>query len=202
MKNKKNITQKKLVAQSPQYNDKELVKKLKQNKKHFELVYKQYYRMIVNYFKKRVNNASISEDLASEVFEKAMNAIDDFKWQGVSLSVWLFRIARNRLTDYYRKVGKVGKDMSLTEIENLFEDEEVSISDEVEQEENDRVLFDALREFKEDEQYLIYYKFFEDLSNKEIAQIVKISESNVGTKLYRIRKKLKKYLNRNPVFER
>jgi RNA polymerase sigma factor (sigma-70 family) len=67
--------------------------------------------------------------------------------------------------------------------------------------EEENVLYNMLREFNEKEQYLLYYKFFEDLTNKEISKIVGISESNVGTKLYRIRKKLKIILQSNSIFK-
>lgn len=176
--------------------DKDVIDLLKKDRKNFARVYKEYYAKIANYFKKRISDKSLAEDFASEVFEKAMKAMDDFKWQGVSISVWLFKIARNLLTDYYRRIGRYGHDVSLTEIEDLFEDDETEIDIKLEEEEDVFVLFDALREFREVDQYLLYYKFFEDLSNKEIAQITGFAESNVGTRLYRIRKKLKKILEK------
>jgi len=150
--------------------------------------------------KKRMHSHAQSEDLASEVFEKAYKAIDDFRWQGISLSAWIFRIARNLLTDYYRKTGKDGRSISLTEIEDLFEDEEVSLFSDYARSEEDLALYDALREFNELDQHLIYYKFFEDLSNKEIASLTGLAESNVGTRLYRIRGKLKMILSKSKPF--
>lgn len=180
--------------------EKELVKLIKKDKAYFGKVYEQYYRLILNYLKKRMHSYAQSEDLASEVFEKAYRAIDDFRWQGISLSAWIFRIARNLLTDYYRKVGKGANDISLTEIEDLFEDEEVSLFVEYARSEEDLALYDALREFNELDQHLIYYKFFEDLSNKEIATITGLAESNVGTRLYRIRRKLKHLLAQTKPF--
>jgi len=51
-------------------------------------------------------------------------------------------------------------------------------------------LFESISELSEKDQYLIYYKFFEELSNKQIAKITGYSETNIGTKLHRIRKKL------------
>ena len=180
--------------------EQELIGRIKRDKKNFSIVYKQYHRVVLHYIKRRINNKAICEDLASEVFEKAFKAIDDFKWQGVSLSAWIFRIARNLLTDYYRKVGKFGKEVSLSEIEDLFEDPEVSLHSDLVQSEEEIALYDAIREFNEEDQYLIYYKFFEDLSNKEIAKITGLAETNVGTRLYRIRKKLRKIFKKKGIF--
>jgi RNA polymerase sigma factor (sigma-70 family) len=94
--------------------DKELLKLVKKEKSFFGEVYKRYYKKIFNYIRRRVKSKSICEDLTSEVFEKAYNAIDDFKWQGISISAWLFRIAKNLLTDYYRKSGRIGEIISLS----------------------------------------------------------------------------------------
>lgn len=180
--------------------EQELIKKIQKDKKHFGKIYEEYFRMVVNYFRKRMNNKALSEDLASEVFEKAYRAVDDFKWQGVSLSAWIFRIARNLLTDYYRKVGKVGETVSLAEIGDFFEDNTVSLHLDLVQDEEEMALYNAIREFREEDQFLIYYKFFEDLSNKEIATITGLNESNVGTRLYRIRNKLREILKKRGIF--
>lgn len=181
--------------------DKELLKLVKKEKSFFGEVYKRYYKKIFNYIRRRVESKSICEDLTSEVFEKAYNAIDDFKWQGISISAWLFRIAKNLLTDYYRKSGRIGEIISLSEIESFLEGNERSLYSDYIKDEEENVLYNTLREFNEKEQYLLYYKFFEDLTNKEISKIVGISESNVGTKLYRIRKKLKIILQSSNIFK-
>lgn len=169
----------------------ELLRSIQKDKKNFSKLYEEYFQLVHNYLRKRMHNKSLSEDLASEVFEKAYRAIGDFRWQGISLSAWIFRIARNLLTDYYRKSTKRKRTISLTEIEEMFEDTSVSLYADYARGEEERVLYDALREFKELDQHLIYYKFFEDLSNKEIAKITGLAESNVGTRLYRIRRKIK-----------
>lgn len=180
--------------------EKELFNLVRKDKKNFGKVYQKYYKLVLNYIRNRISNKAIGEDLASEVFEKALKAIDDFKWQGVSLSAWIFRIARNLLTDYYRKVGRTGENISLTEIENLFEDVEANQYLDFIRDEENRALYDTIRDFKEKDQYLIYYKFFEELKNKEISRITGLSESNVGTRLYRIRKKLRVILKKKKIF--
>src|SRR4030066_1527641 len=86
--------------------DKDLEKKLIENaradKQKFEPLYKNYKDKIQKFFYYKTSDNFISEDLTSKVFEKALNGLDNFQWQGVSFSAWLFRIARNTLIDYYR----------------------------------------------------------------------------------------------------
>lgn len=180
--------------------DKKLIESIKKDKKNFEKLFSKFYDQIHYYIRKRISNKSIAEDLACEVFEKAFTSIDDFQWQGVSISSWIYRIARNLLTDHYRKIGRKGEDISLTEIQDLFKDEKISAGSAMAKQEEELALYNALREFKEIDQYLIYYKFFEGLSNIDIAEITGLSESNVGTRLYRIRKKIRKMLKNKELF--
>ena len=177
--------------------ERKLLEEVKKNKKEFDKIYSKYYKVVLNYIRSRTSDKLISEDLTSEVFLKVYRAIDDFKWQGISISSWIFRITRNLLTDYYRKVGRQGKTLSLTEIENLFEDADAKDFVDFTSDKEQVELYNAIREFSEQDQYLIYYKFVEELSNKEIAKLTDLAESNVGTRLYRIRKKLRGILEKS-----
>lgn len=144
-----------------------------------------------------MTNQTVAEDLTSEVFEKVLISLSDFRWQGITVSAWIFKIARNHIIDYYRKSDKYKGDKSLEEVINFVESKIPSVDIEAEADEEEVELYDALRELDEEEQYLIYYKFFEELSNKQIADIIDLSETNVGTKLHRTRRKLQKIIQKN-----
>jgi len=58
-------------------------------------------------------------------------------------------------------------------------------------------LFNAIGELEETDQYLVYYKFFESMSNREISKITGLTETNIGTKLFRIRKKIGKIIKKS-----
>lgn len=133
--------------------------------------------------------------MAAEVFEKIFKTIDDFQWQGINISAWIFRIARNHLIDYYRKQNKYKNDKSFDEIINLVESTLPSAELEMELDDENVLLFKAIKELDDDDQYLIYYKFFEEMSNSKIAEVTELTETNIGTKLHRIRKKLGRLIN-------
>ncbi len=163
----------------------------------FEEVYNSTNKKIFNYIKKRVANKEDAEDLTSIVYEKVYKNIHDFKWQGVNIESWIFTIAKNSIIDYHRKNAKY-KDS--VRVENLnftspSSPKELLIS--LLDMEDERDLYIAIGSLKEDDQYLLYYKYFEELSNSEIAQRMNLTETNVGTKLYRLRKKLDKIINKN-----
>lgn len=164
------------------------------SKKDFDTLYEIYYKKVYDFTLKRVSDTHVAEDLTSSIFEKIVKSIDDFQWQGITVSAWIFRIARNRIIDYYRKNNKYKGNVSLDDVSNFIESKgqstmEIMIDGEVQVK-----LYNAIREFKDDDQYLIYYKYFEGLNNKKIAKMMNMSETNIGTRLHRIRKKLKKYL--------
>jgi RNA polymerase sigma-70 factor (ECF subfamily) len=166
----------------------------KYSKADFTEIYSIFYNKILEFLLKKVTNKEIAEDLTEEVFEKIFKTIQDYQWQGISISAWIYRIARNHLIDYYRKQNKYKNDKSFDDVVNIVESNLPSLETELVQNEEDIFLFRALKELDEDEQYLIYYKFFEEMSNTQISQIMGQTETNIGTRLHRIRKKIEKII--------
>ncbi len=160
----------------------------------FDKIYKEYYQRVYEFTLKRVSDTYVAEDLTSSVFEKMIRSIGKFKWRGVTIGAWIFKIARNNIIDYYRKSNKRKNDVSIQDvIYYLKSDEKDSITELVDDEKLVK-LYNAIREFSERDQYLIYYKYFEGLQNKQIARVMKMTESNIATRLHRIRKKMKELL--------
>lgn len=175
--------------------EKKIVEKAQKNSNQFAPLYEYYYPKIHSYIYRRINNKEVADDLTSQTFEKAIKRINNFRWQGVSLGVWLYKIARNNLNDYFRKSRRTNRNISLTGLEAVIVDEqEETLEDIVIRSDEESILYRALQQFKKEDQYLIYYKFFEDMTNKEIAAKTGLSETNVGTKLHRLRSKLKKII--------
>lgn len=119
----------------------------------------------------------------------------DYQWQGISVSAWIYRIARNHLIDYYRKQNKYKNDKSFDDVVNIVESNLPTAETEIVRDEEDIILYRAIRELDEEDQYLVYYKFFEGMSNSQISQIIGQTETNVGTRLHRIRKRMKKLID-------
>ncbi|MBN1618731.1 RNA polymerase sigma factor [Candidatus Dojkabacteria bacterium] len=175
--------------------DKIDVKKAQNDKNYFAAIYDRYYTRIFLYIKKKVNDKELSEDLASVTFEKALKNLDYFKWQGISFASWLFRIARNTVFDYFRsaKNRRVVNiiDESTIESKNK-EDFEISLI----RDETELKLYESISKLSVNDQYLVYYKYFERMSIDEISDKLNISKSNAATRLYRVREKIKKLLNK------
>lgn len=173
---------------------KKLFTKRTLSEKDIDMLYEMYHKKIYDFVLKRVSNPHIAEDLTSSIFEKILKSIKNFQWQGITVSAWIFRIARNRVIDHYRQSNKYKGSVSIDDVTNFVESKSKAAIEMLEDGEQQVSLYNAIREFKDEDQYLIYYKYFEDLSNKEIANLVHMTETNIGTRLHRIRKKLRKLL--------
>ncbi|HEX77030.1 MAG TPA: sigma-70 family RNA polymerase sigma factor [Dehalococcoidia bacterium] len=66
-------------------------------------LYEMYIDKIYSYIRLRVGDPQDAEDIASQVFLKALQSIGFFKWKGIPFSAWLFRIAHNQVIDHMRR---------------------------------------------------------------------------------------------------
>lgn len=159
------------------------------DKDAFGTLYEHYHPHIRRFFAVKLTSADTISDLTSQVFEKALKGIDKFSWQGYSFSAWLYRIAHNALIDYYRKQSN----------QMLSMPEHLEVSDTapeahlvMQQEWENKMLQKLLKDLPEPEKQIIYMKFFDGYTNKVIAEKLEISETNVGTIVYRTVQKLRK----------
>ena len=69
-------------------------------------LYEEYYDKIARYVYVHIGNREEAEDIAGEVFLKALKSLKSFREQGIPMQGWLFRIAHNLTVDYLRKMDK------------------------------------------------------------------------------------------------
>jgi len=155
----------------------------------FGRLYEIYLPKIYQYARYRVANREAAEDLTSDIFNKALDAFKSFNPEKAAFSTWIFSIARNTIIDYYRKHAKESKVMRSPEPENAFSpdspEEKLSRSEEIAR------LLQYIQKLNENERELISLKFSGGITNREIARVTGLSESNVGTILCRAIRKLR-----------
>ncbi len=83
--------------------EKILIEEIKKEPSKFSIVFDEYYAVIFGYIFRRVADYDIARDIASETFLKAFLNIGSYKWKGVPVSSWLYRIASNECLLYFRK---------------------------------------------------------------------------------------------------
>jgi len=156
----------------------------------FGQLYKNYYPKIKTYFTSRLGTEPIAEDLTSQTFEKALAGLSSFKWQGVPFSSWLLTIARNTFFDHLRS-PKGKKQVEIESAQPVAAKSPTQMEELVEEEEHDW-LGRELGKLPQRERDIIYLKFYEGLTNRQIAKFLNLSETNVGTILYRTLSKIRK----------
>ncbi|WFA08799.1 sigma-70 family RNA polymerase sigma factor [Tissierella sp. Yu-01] len=160
----------------------------------FAYIFETYYKRVYNYIYYRVNSNHVCDDLTSQIFEKVMIRIDTYNKEKAPFEVWLFGIAKNVVNDYYRDLKK-HKIFSIDSIKELVSSKK-SPEDLIEIEETKGELLKALKILDLRERNIIALKFGANLKNVEVAEVLNLTESNVGVILYRSMKKLKKELEK------
>lgn len=69
----------------------------------FDRLYDRYRIPVFNYIYRQVKQQNISEDIFQDVWLRVIGSIEQWK-PGSSFSSWLYRIAHNRLVDYWRRL--------------------------------------------------------------------------------------------------
>ncbi|SFL77610.1 RNA polymerase sigma-70 factor, ECF subfamily [Paenibacillus sp. 1_12] len=180
------------VNMGTHYNQKDDVHDQIISKEEFSRIYEMYSKRVYKYICYRINNHYAAEDICSHVFEKVITKYHSFSQEKSKFEVWLFAIVRNSVTDYYR-AQKKGTHFSLNNLLNMVfiksSPEELAIRDD-----NNQELFKALAKLRDKERNILAMKYAAGLKNSEIAQLMGVSESNIGVVVYRSLKKLHKTL--------
>ena len=69
----------------------------------FEQLYESHFDKIYRYIVLKVGNRADAEDITQQVFLNALESIGSYRWRGVPISSWLFRIAHNQVVDHFRR---------------------------------------------------------------------------------------------------
>lgn len=158
-----------------------------------EQVYKEYFSRVYAYIRSRVYNETHADDICCEVFQTVFEKQDSFDAAKGKVEQWLFTIARNKVNSYLR-LYHIRNFFSFSGKEELLPAKEEKPLEKMGQEEDIRQLYQALAVLNAKERDLISLKFFSSLNNREIAAATSLSESNVGTLLYRAMQKLRAVL--------
>ncbi|OQY39743.1 MAG: hypothetical protein B6226_01300 [Candidatus Cloacimonetes bacterium 4572_65] len=166
--------------------DKELVLRAKRDINAFDEIYNKYFPRINRFIYHKVSDDDSRRDIVSNVFFKALKNLYKFKYlyKG-AFSGWLYRIALNEVTDFYRKSGRVQKlnvDIKHNYTAPVTEDIQVDYS----------FLREALAKLSDKDQNIIILRYFEKMSNLEVAEILGKKEGAVKVQVHRAMQKLKK----------
>jgi len=150
---------------------------------YFAMLYDRYFPRVYNYMRFRCSDPQTADDLTSLVFEKALREIAHYQAERAPFAVWLFTIARNALTDHLR-AGRRHPWLSLDLLQGQSNPDHSTEEALIETETRDN-LMRALARLSERERDVIALKFQAGLNNRQIAEMTRLSESNVGVTVFR-----------------
>ncbi|MEK7672348.1 MAG: RNA polymerase sigma factor [Patescibacteria group bacterium] len=178
----------------------QLIVDFKTDRESFKTVYEFYYEMIFRYLLKRTINSEVAYDLTADTFIKAFENFHKFKWVGISIKVWLYRITINGLKNQRRKPTTTILTTEMEGQESLVADVKEELA------EIDKTLFgdeelsklsDAMATLKPEHQNVISLYYFTGLSQKEIAETINTSEGAVKASIHRAMTNLRQLLSPN-----
>ncbi len=148
----------------------------------FAELYEDNFERVYAFIVRRVRDRDETEDLTSEVFQRALANLPRFEWRGVPFAVWLFRIAANLIADR-SKGGE--RDVPL---EDRVEER---VQTDFEELERHARLFRLVASLPPNQCLVINMRFGEEKSIRQIAQQLGRSEGAVKQLQFRALKNLR-----------
>lgn len=189
--------------------DKEIINLILEGDRNlYRKIVERYQTMVFRICIGFLHNKDDADDLTQDIFIQAYTSLSRFKG-GSAFSTWLYRIAVNASLNRIRKAKfnflRVGDSSETKEISipAAHHDEPDNILMRKEQQE---IFQKALDSLKENQRTAIVLSKYDDLSQREIAEIMDISEGNVESLLFRAKANLREklaifYKNRNKTKE-
>jgi len=160
----------------------------------FSILYEQNIKKIYNYIYYRTGNIHDAEDLTARVFQRALAHITKYQRTEVPFTAWLYRIAHNLVANWHRD-GKRKKEVPLEDHSELRSKHDLP-DRLIEKKEEISHLLNAIHQLSHDRQMMLILKYVEDLSNKEIGQIMGKTEGAIKSLYHRTLIELRDFLEK------
>lgn len=160
----------------------------------FELLIERYHKHLHNFIYNYTREEQLTQDIVQETFIKMINNITKYKNKsGAKFSTWLFTIARNTITDEFRK-RRIRDTVSI-------QDNEIEIVQSFESLEEKIIIKDTLNSINsvidslpQDLKNIVFLRYYMGFSYKEISEIILSSPDRVKWRLHYAIDKVRKLL--------
>ncbi len=131
-------------------------------------LYEENFYRVYAYVARRVGDRHQAEDITADVFREALADLAKFEWRGAPFIAWLLRIASRAIADHYKRSGREACDPEANP--------DPPVSPEIER---SAMLFQLVDRLPEAQYRVIYLRFVEQKSIREIAAELERSEGAV-----------------------
>jgi RNA polymerase sigma factor (sigma-70 family) len=182
------------MSQKP---DEYFIKKvIKGESNAFGALVDRYKHMVFTLALKIVKNREDAEEVAQDTFLKSFKALKDFKGDS-RFSTWLYKIAYYRSLDYLKKNKRQIETTSIDISEEYNRASMDDVLNGLEAKERAEIIKHALQELTGEDAVLITLYYYEDLTMKEISEVMGMPGNTIKVRLFRCRKRLATILEHN-----
>lgn len=157
-----------------------------------EELFSEYYMDIYRYLYSLCRNASLSEDMTSEVFLEVVKSIGSFRAES-DVKTWLFSIARHRWLKYLRKKKRTVEAAGLYDLTDHEQPSVLSAEEAILERELAKRIYSLIDEEQERSRRVALMRI-DGYSFYEIGKVVGISESSARVTFFRTKEKIRKKL--------
>lgn len=170
---------------------------LKGDEKAFKQLVETYQLMVVNTCYAFTHNQEDAEDIAQDVFIQVFNSLPKFRFE-CKLFTWIYRMAVNRAINYSNSCHgrRIKVDIDVWSSQEVAAEEELSLYTELEKKEQMELLHHAIDQLSEKQRTALILNKYEELSYKEVAEVMGTSVSSVESLIFRARCHLEKQLGK------
>ena len=166
------------------------------DKERFISIIKDNQRLIYKVCYSYCKDSELRKDLEQEIFEQLWKSLPRYDGR-TKISTWIYQVALNTAFLFHRKEAK-HKTNRATIDESVLTIADSSKSHEME--ENIAMLYSFIHHLDELDKALMLL-YLDNNKYRDMADILGISETNVATKISRIKGKLREYLNNHELFQ-
>jgi RNA polymerase sigma-70 factor, ECF subfamily len=167
---------------SPEASDERLlVEAAQSDPARFDALYELHFERVYAFVAYRTHDRATAEDLTSEVFHKALANLPSYEWRGLPFAAWLFRIAANAVADQFKRTNRevpAFDDPPSLPSKASPQPSDPSGSD-LEAVENRARLLQLVGRLPEVQRQVVYQRFVQQRSIREIAQQLRKTEGAV-----------------------
>jgi RNA polymerase sigma-70 factor (ECF subfamily) len=144
-----------------------------------------YVPRMLAYAIRHVKSRAVAEDIAEDALDRVVSSIKGFVYQGIPLDVWVYKIERNALSDYYRQ--RTG--YTMLPFQEFMDAHSTGLLKDpyelAEAADTKAVVYEAIDRLEEPKRSVVRMRLLERRSVREVSFLLDLSESNVKVLLFR-----------------
>ena len=169
------------------HTDEQLMEQVSQeNLNALSVLFDRYQVPLYNFFYRQNYDGALSEDLAQTVFERILKYRQSYV-AGMTFRSWMYQIARNAKTDYYKNRQRISDYVQPDDLEIAT----ASIEKSIVQQEDLQQLEQAMQHLSAAQREILVMTRFQKMKYGEVAEILQCSEGAVKVKVHRALKQLR-----------